>query len=85
MATKKNLKIVIAQRGWVYIGEHSKDGAYEVLTNAKVIRRWGTTKGIGQLALEGPTENTKLDETGTIRVHELATVAILDVATPAKW
>lgn len=80
----KELKIIVAQRGWVYIGEYRKDGTDHVLENAQVIRRWGTTKGLGQLAQEGPIENTKLDPLGTVRVHELAAVALVDV-TSTNW
>lgn len=77
-------KIIIAQRGWVYIGDYAKDGSDHVLTNASVIRRWGTTKGIGQLATEGKQPDTKLDPCGTVRVHELAAVAVIDV-TSTGW
>ena len=75
-------RIVIAQRGWVFVGDYSIDGDDVTLSNAQVIRVWGTTKGLGQLALEGPTSSTKLDDAGTVRLHRLAIVATLDVV---KW
>lgn len=74
------LKIIVAQRGWVFIGRRSVDGDEVTLTDAKCIRRWGTTKGLGQLALEGPQENTKLDPAGTVRLHRLGIVASFDCA-----
>jgi hypothetical protein len=78
------VKILVLQRGWVAIGRHSKDGAEHVLTDASVIRRWGTTKGLGQLATDGPQANTVLDATGTVRAHELATVLVID-ADATVW
>ena len=78
------VKILVLQRGWVAIGRYAKDGAEHVLTDASVIRRWGTDKGLGQLATEGPQRNTLLDKTGTVRAHELATVLVID-ADAAVW
>lgn len=37
------------------------DPSIYTLDDVAVVRRWGTTKGLGQLAQEGPTVNTKLD------------------------
>ncbi len=78
------VKILVLQRGWVAIGRHAKDGQEHVLTDASIVRRWGTTKGLGQLATSGPTSSTVLDKTGTVRAHELATVLVID-ADAAVW
>jgi hypothetical protein len=79
------LRIVIGQRGWVWIGRLSYDPpAGYVLTEARCIRRWGTTRGLGQIALEGPTPDTILDDVGTVRIHPLAVVATYDVLEE-KW
>jgi hypothetical protein len=72
------IKIVILQRGWVFIGEFSQDGQNCKLENACNIRRWGTSVGLGQLALSGKQPETKLDKVGTVSFHELTTVAIMD-------
>lgn len=77
-------QIVILQRGWVAIGDLSKDGEEFTLSNAQIIQRWGTTKGLGQLATEGPQRETKLTPAGTLRFHELTVVARLDVDV-SKW
>ena len=77
-------QIVIAQRGWVFIGDITKNGNEVIITNAKNIRRWGTTNGLGQLAKEGPTSNTQFDDYGTVTLHELSIVASIDVTTD-KW
>lgn len=76
--------IVILQRGWIFIGDLSKNGEEFTLSNAQNIQRWGTTDGLGQLALSGPTPNTKLKDAGTVRFHELTVVARLDV-DGSKW
>jgi hypothetical protein len=84
MLTKQNLQIVILQRGWVAIGYLSQCGTTCVLERAKIIRYWGTNAGLGQLAIEGPQEKTKLDPALTMRFHELTVVATMDV-DESKW
>lgn len=71
-------RIVIAQRGWVFVGLWNQDGDNITLTDASVIRVWGTKKGLGELR-HGPLSDTKLDPAGTVRLHRLAVVATLDV------
>lgn len=80
--TKK--QIVILQRGWVVIGNVSKEGTDFTISNCSVIRSWGTSKGLGEIALNGPTSNTKLDPCGAIQVHELAVVGRMNVEE-SKW
>ncbi len=67
--------ILVLQRGWVVVGDviEEMDDRLE-LANASVIRRWGTTKGLGQLALEGPQKATVLDVCGTVLAHPLSIV-----------
>jgi hypothetical protein len=73
-----NIKIVVLQRGWVVIGRYSKKGETCHLDNAYVIRTWGTSKGLGELALEGKKSSTKLDKAGSIVYHELTAVLTID-------
>ena len=77
-SNREGIKIVILQRGWVYIGRYHEEGDYGVLTNAHCIRRWGTTEGLGQLAKEGKQVDTKIESTGTVRFHRLSAVAMID-------
>jgi hypothetical protein len=77
--------IVVLQRGWVAVGNLWSDGDGLRLEEASVIRRWGTTKGLGQLAFEGPTKSTVLDPAGTLRFHPLSVVLTYDVAEPSPW
>lgn len=84
-ATPAPIRIVIGQRGWVWIGRVTKDADGQlVISNAQNIRRWGTTGGLGELAADGPQDATRLDPAGTVRIHELAVVAQLD-ANEATW
>lgn len=78
------IKIAILQRGWVMVGYFSREGNDCTLTDASVIRVWGTTKGLGEIALGGPTSSTKLDKAGTVQFDYLTTVAILS-CEESKW
>ena len=78
------MKIVVLHRGWVVVGRHRTEGNQVVIENAAVIRRWGTTKGLGEIATGGPTSNTLLDTCPTIRVHELAVIMTID-CNDEKW
>lgn len=82
--TPTTREIVIMQRGWIIVGDVRKDGDQYVITDSSVIRRWGTDKGIGQLALGGPTKDTILDPCGTVFVHELAVVGRILVHKDGK-
>lgn len=72
------VKIVILQRGWIFIGVFSQEGATCTLSKAKNIRSWGTTKGLGQIASSGPTDSTKLDDINDLSFHELTSIAVID-------
>lgn len=78
------VKIAILQRGWIFVGEYIQEGSACRLENAFCIRTWGTEKGLGQIALGGPTGDTELDYAGVVRFHELTTVALID-CVPEKW
>lgn len=67
-----NWQVIIAERGWVYVGTVARDGDQIVISNCHNVRRWGTSRGLGELALEGPKANTVLDYYGTVRIHVLA-------------
>lgn len=73
-------RIVILQRGWVMIGRLEKIGSDCKLHNASVIRNWGTTKGLGELAMEGKKKDTKLDKCcGVVEFDYLTVVATISV------
>lgn len=66
-------RIVVLQRGWVVVGNFEEIGDEVVVTKASVIRRWGTTKGLGEL-VDGPKKSTVLDPAGEVRANKLAVV-----------
>lgn len=78
------IKIVVLQRGFVYVGYVTREGNQVVISNAQNIRRWGTTRGLGEIAAGGPTEKTVLDPAGTISVHELG-VVFIEECNQEKW
>lgn len=78
------MKIVVLQRGWVLVGRYSENGERCALDNASVIRAWGTTRGLGEIAEAGPTSSTKLDPCGHVDFHVLTTVLILN-CREEKW
>lgn len=78
-------QIIIAQRGWVFIGTVIADlDSTVVIEQCKNIRRWGTTKGLGELAKDGPQPSTITDDMGRVELHPLSIVARIDV-TSDKW
>ena len=76
--------IVIADRGFVYVGRMTWDGEFATIEDAKNIRYWGTTNGLGELALNGPTPKTKLDPVGIARIPCRAVISIIDT-DENKW
>ena len=75
-------RIIIADKGFVFVGACvDNDDKSVTITNARCIRRWGTTQGLGQL-IGGPTKDTIADPYGTVRCTPVATLA----CTPdTKW
>lgn len=78
-----DLKIVVLDRGFVYIGRVKIDGDFVVITGAKNIRIWGTSKGLGEL-VNGPLSGTKLDAVGTVRAPLRSLIYLID-AQESKW
>ena len=72
-----SVKICVLQRGWAFVGYFERNGNDCKLTKASCIRRWGTTKGLGEL-VGGPTKDTVLDFAGTVQFDYLTCVLTLD-------
>lgn len=70
--------IVVVDRGFVYVGEVEISEDWCIVTRAKNLRIWGTTKGLGELALGGPTEKTKMDDVGVVRIPMRAVISVID-------
>lgn len=70
--------IVVLARGFVYVGDVTRGDGEIIITNARNVRRWGTSAGLGQLAMKGPQPNTKLDAAGTVRAPLSALIHTID-------
>ena len=81
MATHYARKIVILPSGWVFVGNWQEHGSRVILTEAFCIRKWGTTNGIGELAIKGPLKDTILDPAGTVSFQLGSEVATLECQT----
>lgn len=71
-------QIVILDRGFVFVGDVATDGDWLVISNARNVRRWGTSKGLGELAKDGPKPETKIDHAGTVRAPLRAVIGLLE-------
>jgi hypothetical protein len=78
------LKIVVLQRGWVYIGRFSRIGDDCKLSDASCIRVWGTTKGLAEL-VNGPTKSTVLDKCLGLVEFDYLTVCFTISVNADKW
>lgn len=59
------------------------DGFIEIF-DANVIRRWGTTNGLGEIAVNGPTQKTILDSCPRVKVEKTAIIYTVDCVED-KW
>lgn len=80
-----NIKIVILQRGWVMVGRLEREGSECKLHDASVIRAWGTTSGLGEIAAGGPTSSTKLDRCNGVVEFDWLTVVAAIACEESKW
>ena len=78
-------KIMILQRGWVMVGKLERNGSECKLHNASVIRSCGTSKGLGEIATEGPKSGTKLDKCGGLVEFDYLTVVASIAINEAAW
>ena len=79
---KGDIKIVVLDRGFVYVGRVEVAADFVTITQAKNIRYWGTSKGLGEL-VNGPLSGTKLDSVGTVKAPLRALISLIDVEQKA--
>lgn len=79
-----DIKIVILQRGWVYVGRFERTGNDCELHNASCIRTWGTTKGLQEL-VNGVTSKTVLDKCEGVVEFDWLTVVHTIAVNKDKW
>lgn len=77
-------QIVILDRGFVLVGDARVDGDWVITENASVVRVWGTTRGLGEIAQNGPTRKTVLDPIGTVRSPLRALIGLV-ACEATKW
>lgn len=78
------LRIVIADRGHVWVGRVTRAANTYTVSNAACVRRWGTKAGLGELAAKGPLSETMLDECGSVEIERRAVIATIP-CEGAKW
>lgn len=80
-----DVRIVILQRGWVMVGRLERGDQVCKLHQAAVVRIWGTTKGLPEIANGGPTAKTVLDKCdGVVEFHPLTIIATI-ACREDKW
>lgn len=75
--TDHGLAIVVADRGWVWVGKVTTSPDFVEIQGGRCVRRWGTSEGLGELAKKGPLANTRLDAPADIKVAARALIAIV--------
>jgi hypothetical protein len=81
-----SFNIVVLDRGFVYAGDVTIDGDWCIISDAQNVRRWGTSRGLGELAEKGPQRNTQLDPSGTVKAPLRAVIAMIAISSErAKW
>ena len=83
MFTTAPISIVVLDRGFVFVGRVTTTDEGMYIEGARAIRKWGTTKGLGQL-VDGPTKETVLDAPATVRPQLKAVIFTIDV-DQTKW
>ena len=81
-----DIRIVILQRGWVFVGRYAQVNENEcVLTDAKNYRYQKSGQGFGYVAKYGPTPDCKLDPCELpVRFNPMTIIATLD-CEGNKW
>lgn len=80
----QDLRIVVWVRGFISVGYFNQESGIVTLRQASTVRRWGTSKGLGELALRGPLGNTILDFEGTNQGSWLSVVKTIK-CNPDAW
>ena len=81
---EKSLQIAVLDRGFVYVGEVTAAGDFLMIEKARNVRRWGTKRGLGELAADGPRRDTVLDPAGTVRAPLRSVIHLIE-CVPASW
>lgn len=81
------IKIMLLDRGRVKVGRvyrHDSLPFYWNMVGGRIVRIWGTSRGLEQIANEGPTSSTVLDDPCDTEIPFRAVIEILNV-NEEKW
>lgn len=78
------LAIAVLDRGFVYVGGIRVMDGFVVITQARNVHKWGTNRGLGQLAREGPQKDTVLNPSPDVFVPLHALIHLI-ACVPEKW
>jgi hypothetical protein len=73
------IKIVVLDRGFVYVGRVAEDPAGVVIHGARCLVRWGTTNHLGEL-VNGPLAKTKLGAACVVRARTEQIIHTIEVS-----
>ena len=79
-----NIKIEVVDRGWIFIGHTFNSKESTLIKNAYIIRKWGTSEGLGELCIKGKLEDTILDKCLDIEIPSESIIAFFD-CDQEKW
>ena len=76
------IKIVVLERGFVYVGRCHTEDDQVTIYGARSLIRWGTTAHLGELA-HGPTPKTMLGESCTVQAQRTQVLHTIEVEQDA--
>lgn len=76
------IKIVVLDRGFIYVGRVEEDDASITIRGARCLIRWGTEKHLGQL-VDGPCEATSLGDGCTVQCRVERVIHTIEVSQNA--
>lgn len=74
----QNNVVVVVDNGFVFWGDLRVVEDMCEISNGYNLRRFGTTRGLGQLAIEGPTIETQADKITVIHVLKTRVVFVME-------
>ena len=78
------LCLLVADNAHVWFGHVVTDMRWAHISGARIVRRWGTERGLNQLATEGPRANTILDDPSDVLVASSKVIAIIPCEV-SRW
>jgi hypothetical protein len=86
---QKLAALAVLPHGFVYVGTCSIEDVEGhpslIVEDCRNLRRWGTNKGLGQLAIEGKQSETVMDEVGLlVAAYPQQVLQIIPLSETAK-